>query len=840
MRLWPNIKTKGKVTSVTRLSQRLVGLVIVLVLSSTLSIAQESTSVVIAPGDDIQALVNANPPGTTYILQTGIHRLHTITPKDNDTFIGEDSAIISGAKLLTEFEQSGDLWFVRGQTQQGTPTGVCEENAPRCRFGEDLYFDNHPLRHVDNIQAVVPGTFFFDYDADTIYFADDPNGHIVEAAANSDEAFNGSASNVTIENLIIEKYATGGQYAAIRGIDSDSWVVRNNIIRLNHGGGINTGDRMQVINNRIIQNGQIGISGKGVDILVQDNQIAYNNYAGFSYGWEAGATKFVETQNLVVRNNYVHDNIGPGIWTDIDNVNALIENNIVVNNFQMGIFHEISYDAIIRNNVVKFNSPRPSDWLYGAQIMISSSGNTEVYDNQVVLSESGGNGITIVQQDRGTGSLGQYLSLNNHVHDNSIFHLGISGQNGIASDTEVSDDFWTSNIFDENTYYLPFPNYMAWGWLNSRQSWQTLREIGPEINGTLLDSLPTDVMDIPEWQPTTEGPPIVTEAPLPVILPDYALATPDEPSPIIGRVGEADRVTNGLQVLYTFDEGEGNVIHDQSNSAPPLDLTISTPNAVSWGESFLRLQLPSFISSNESATHLIEAIRNSNAFTVEAWINPARRNQYGPARIVTISESAISRNLTLGHGNTDDDTGADFVIRLRTTNTDLNGENANSVGQGRILNGLMQVVYTHDVAGATTLYVNNRIVASTIIPGSLENWDAQFGLALGNEFTGDRPWLGDLHLVAIYDRMLTEEEVAQNFNAGVAEIVEGLPPALVGIVRAESAVNVRAQPNGTIVTSVQPGEEVLILGTNDDNSWTQVQLDTGIEGWIASYLLAIP
>ncbi|MCA9892665.1 MAG: SH3 domain-containing protein, partial [Anaerolineae bacterium] len=262
--------------------------------------------------------------------------------------------------------------------------------------------------------------------------------------------------------------------------------------------------------------------------------------------------------------------------------------------------------------------------------------------------------------------------------------------------------------------------------------------------------------------------------------------------------------------------------------------------AVSWGESFLRLPFPSFISSHEPATHLIEAIRDSNAFTVEAWINPAGRDQYGPARIVTISESAISRNLTLGQGNTDGDTGTDFVIRLRTTSTDLNGETANGLGQGRVLNGLMQVVYTHDVAGATTLYVNNRIVASTIIPGSLENWDAQFGLALGNEFTGDRPWLGDLHLVAIYDRMLTEEEVAQNFNAGVAEIVEGLPPALVGIVRAESAVNVRAQPNGTIVTSVQPGEEVLILGTNDDNSWTQVQLDTGIEGWIASYLLAIP
>ena len=38
-------------------------------------------------------------------------------------------------------------------------------------------------------------------------------------------------------------------------------------------------------------------------------------------------------------------------------------------------------------------------------------------------------------------------------------------------------------------------------------------------------------------------------------------------------------------------------------------------------------------------------------------------------------------------------------------------------------------------------------------------------LALANELTEDRPWLGEFYLVAIYDRALSQDEVSRNFNA---------------------------------------------------------------------------
>ena len=91
----------------------------------------------------------------------------------------------------------------------------------------------------------------------------------------------------------------------------------------------------------------IGVSG-GDDqsgIVVEGNEIAYNNEAGFNPEWEAGGTKFWATTNLVVRNNHVHHNFGPGLWADNDNVGALYEGNIVEDNDWAGIFHEISYSG---------------------------------------------------------------------------------------------------------------------------------------------------------------------------------------------------------------------------------------------------------------------------------------------------------------------------------------------------------------------------------------------------------------------------------------------------------------------------------------------------------------
>ena len=58
-------------------------------------------------------------------------------------------------------------------------------------------------------------------------------------------------------------------------------------------------------------------------------------------------------------------------------------------------------------------------------------------------------------------------------------------------------------------------------------------------------------------------------------------------------------------------------------------------------------------------------------------------------------------------------------------------------------------------------------VASLSIRGTdFSNWDPTFPFQVGNEASLDRPWIGTIYLVAIYDRVLSQEEIRQHFLAG--------------------------------------------------------------------------
>jgi hypothetical protein len=443
-------------------------------------------TVLIHPGESIQAHVNRTPAGTTFIIKSGIHRLQQVQPKDGNTFLGEPGATMSGARLLTDFRKEGGYWVATGQTQRGQVHGLCHKNADGsryegCKYPEDLFFDDKPLWHVRSRSDLRPGTWHFDYTATKIYLADDPTGRTVESSI-SRFAFAGAAREVTIRNLVIEKYAAPAQFGAVEGSRGSGWVVDRNEIRLNHGAGIRTGPQMKITGNKILNNGQLGIGGGGDGVLVEGNEIAYNNYAGFSSGWEGGGSKWVKTRNLVVRQNRVYRNKGPGLWTDGDNIDTTYESNQVVENKGAGIFHEISLDAVIRNNRVARNGVGSDPWLYGAQILISSSKNVRVHDNVVEIAAEGGNGIAIIQQKRGGGKYGPHVAIGNYVHHNDIVYLGNKGMSGAAADYEPEAMYNGNNLFDYNTYRAPRLDRSRWAWRGNK-SWEGFRMQGQEPNG---------------------------------------------------------------------------------------------------------------------------------------------------------------------------------------------------------------------------------------------------------------------------------------------------------------------------------------------------------------------
>ncbi len=72
------------------------------------------------------------------------------------------------------------------------------------------------------------------------------------------------------------------------------------------------------------------------------------------------------------------------------------------------------------------------------------------------------------------------------------------------------------------------------------------------------------------------------------------------------------------------------------------------------------------------------------------------------------------------------------------------------------------LVYTRDKSGRAALYVNGAVVEAAKVSGELSNWQEGFRLALGNELTEDRPWLGELNRVALYGRALTGDEIRRS------------------------------------------------------------------------------
>ncbi len=233
------------------------------------------------------------------------------------------------------------------------------------------------------------------------------------------------------------------------------------------------------------------------------------------------------------------------------------------------------------------------------------------------------------------------------------------------------------------------------------------------------------------------------------------------------------RISEGLVALYTFAEGTGTTVRDVSGVGEPLDLTIANITAVNWLPSGgLSIDAPAAIASPGAATKIIDALKASQAITIEAWVKPANTTQYGPARIVALSGDAYPTggNFVLGAGVKSSQR-ATYDVRLRTTRTSQYGTPSLTSSNGTATTDLTHVLYTRDASGQNQLFIDGNLTAKGSTSGNFSNW-GNYALGLGNEphpELGDRPWLGTLHLVAIYDHALTENEIALNYGAGPTE-----------------------------------------------------------------------
>ena len=257
------------------------------------------------------------------------------------------------------------------------------------------------------------------------------------------------------------------------------------------------------------------------------------------------------------------------------------------------------------------------------------------------------------------------------------------------------------------------------------------------------------------YEISTDGDPSIYDPAPPVNQPPPAVDDQQQDSNTL-------RVSEGLVALYDFREGSGTTVRDVSGFGMPLNLSISNISAVGWlAGGGLSLDAPVTIASSGAATKIIAALQATNAFTVEAWVRPANTTQNGPARIVTCSANPnVTQNFMLGTGHWG--TSPTDVVDAR-----LLGKNLTTQA-GSLTTGLTHLVFTRESSGAVKVYIDGVLQHNSTVSGDFSTWNKSFPLVLGNEPTGDRPWAGELYLVAIYDRSLPTNDIVLNYSAGPA------------------------------------------------------------------------
>lgn len=291
------------------------------------------------------------------------------------------------------------------------------------------------------------------------------------------------------------------------------------------------------------------------------------------------------------------------------------------------------------------------------------------------------------------------------------------------------------------------------------------------------------------------SPPVAAGQPQPPVAIDQSLVWRED-----SLLAASDSfISDGLQVLYTFEEGSGNQINDVSGvSDSPLHLQILTEtNSQTITEWIpgggLRIKADTLIRSLQPATRLTAACQSTNEITIAVWVKPASSEdnpsqplpQNGPARIVSLSKNAGNRSVTLGQDFPPQGGENFYLTRLRTTETSRNGlidGNRPVVQVDNVVPDLVPIFFTRKSDGTTRLYTTDAsgaiVEVENTVGGTFREWDDTYHLLLANEQKGEgrdleiddrRAWLGEYHQVAIYSRALSPTEVRRHIQRGLRQ-----------------------------------------------------------------------
>jgi parallel beta-helix repeat protein len=366
-----------------------------------------------APFRTMAAAARAAKPGDTVRIAPGVYREAVLLDHGGEagapiTFeaavAGE--VVVSGADVLTGWvrETGGKpiyttVWthdFIARPSLQGIEARMRGSQKPVApvHCAEMFICQGRPLRQVLTASELAPGTFFVNWDADTVsvFLPDggDPNVYPVEGASRATlfaARREGGAPHIAAKGIVFRHGATWAQQALV--ICSANWQLEDCVFEWSNGRGLTLRDGARILRCIGQDNGQMGFGGGGRDVLVKDCTLRRNNWKGYNVSWEAGGCKFVKVDGMRLENMTSYENTGHGIWFDIDNRNFTITGCTAYANHGLdrdhqgsGIFIEISPGpALVEKNVCYGNT--------GPGIKLAESTHVTVRDNLLVGNGSG-------------------------------------------------------------------------------------------------------------------------------------------------------------------------------------------------------------------------------------------------------------------------------------------------------------------------------------------------------------------------------------------------------------------------------------------------------------------
>jgi Right handed beta helix region len=209
-------------------------------------------------------------------------------------------------------------------------------------------------------------------------------GAILDGQHQNLYAFTQRARNVRIRYLTISNFGGPGDnhdQGVVNHDEGPNWHMDHITVQDSAGAGVMLGSGNVLTYSCLKDNGQYGFQGFGPRITIDHNEIVGNN----ADNWETrqpgcgctGGAKFWDVNRATITSNYVHDNLGPGLWADTNNRGFDVEHNYFANNQGEAFIYEISYNLRLADNTFVRNALVAGPRLGGfpdSAVYISASG----------------------------------------------------------------------------------------------------------------------------------------------------------------------------------------------------------------------------------------------------------------------------------------------------------------------------------------------------------------------------------------------------------------------------------------------------------------------------------